>query len=75
MADSPHDLFDPKRLSDQEQSRLNNLTGLVEAGVDPYPARVKRTHTIMKARASMPTGQRMKRPRVTTPNPTGYRSP
>ncbi|NJN84897.1 MAG: lysine--tRNA ligase [Caldilineaceae bacterium] len=51
MADSPHDLFDPKRLSDQEQSRLNNLTGLVEAGVDPYPARVKRTHTIMKARA------------------------
>lgn len=46
-----HPLFDPERLSDQEQSRLKNLQGLIEAGVDPYPARAKRTHTIAAARA------------------------
>ncbi|MEZ4870393.1 MAG: lysine--tRNA ligase [Caldilineaceae bacterium] len=51
MSDSPHDLFAPERLSDQEQARLQNLQTLLDAGVDPYPARVQRTHTIAAARS------------------------
>ncbi|MCS6827142.1 MAG: lysine--tRNA ligase [Caldilinea sp.] len=52
-----HPLFDPERLSDQEQSRLKNLQGLIEAGIDPYPARAKRTHTIAAARALYEQGK------------------
>ena len=52
-----HPLFDPERLSDQEQSRLKNLQGLIEAGVDPYPARAKRTHTIAAARTLYEQGK------------------
>jgi lysyl-tRNA synthetase class 2 len=44
-------MFDPANLTDQELSRLRNLEGLLEAGIDPYPARAKRTHTIAAARA------------------------
>ncbi|MBW7886365.1 MAG: lysine--tRNA ligase, partial [Caldilineaceae bacterium] len=44
-------MFDPENLTDQEISRLNNLDGLRAAGVEPYPARVRRTHTIAEARA------------------------
>ena len=44
-------LFDPENLSDQEQSRLQKLTALRERGIDPYPARVKRSHSIDAARA------------------------
>ena len=51
MTDSPLDLFDPKNLTDQEQARHSNLRGLIAAGIDPYPARVERTHTIAEARA------------------------
>ena len=51
MTDSPIDLFDPNHLSDQENARLTNLRGLVAAGIEPYPARVVRTHTIAQARA------------------------
>ncbi len=51
MTDSPLDLFDPKNLTDQEQARHANLRGLIAAGIDPYPARVERTHTIAEARA------------------------
>lgn len=51
MSESSHPLFDPARLTDQEQARLQNLQALVEAGIDPYPARVQRTHTIAAARA------------------------
>jgi len=43
-------LFDPNHLSDQEQARLNNLNALTEAGIEPYPARTQRTHTIADAR-------------------------
>ncbi len=43
-------LFAPERLNDQEQARISNLRGLVEAGIEPYPARVTRTHTIAQAR-------------------------
>ena len=43
-------MFDPANLSDQEASRLRNLEALVAAGIEPYPARVKRTHTIADAR-------------------------
>lgn len=50
MTDSPLDLFDPKNLTDQEQARLDNLRGLIDAGIEPYPARVTRTHTIAEAR-------------------------
>lgn len=45
-----HPMFDPANLTDQELSRLKNLEGLLEAGVDPYPARAQRTHTIAAAR-------------------------
>ncbi len=51
MNDSPLERFDPARLTDQEQARLGNLQGLIAAGIDPYPARVQRTHTIADARA------------------------
>ena len=57
MTASAANLFDPEHLSDQEQARLNNLNALVEAGVDPYPARVKRTHTIAQARAYYESGE------------------
>jgi len=38
-----------ERLSEQEEQRRANLARLHEAGVDPYPARVKRTHTNAEA--------------------------
>jgi lysyl-tRNA synthetase class 2 len=44
-------MFDPANLTDQERSRLQKLRALQEAGIDAYPARVKRTHTIAQARA------------------------
>ncbi|RME55766.1 MAG: lysine--tRNA ligase [Caldilineae bacterium] len=47
----PRELFQPENLSDQEQSRLQKLEALRAAGIEPYPARVKRTHTIAAARA------------------------
>ena len=43
-------LFDPDDLSDQEQSRLQKLAALRARGIDPYPARVKRSHSIAAAR-------------------------
>lgn len=46
-----HPLFSEANLSDQERARLQNLAGLHEAGIEPYPARVRRTHTIAEARA------------------------
>lgn len=51
-----HPIFDPATLSDQEASRLRNLEELVAAGIDPYPARVKRTHSIAAARALFERG-------------------
>ncbi len=56
MTESASDLFAPENLTDQERARLQNLQGLVEAGIDPYPARVKRTHTIAEARALHESG-------------------
>ncbi len=50
MSDSHH-LFDPANLTDQEQARLQNLQTLIDAGIEPYPARVARTHTIAAVRA------------------------
>ncbi|MFN8443602.1 MAG: lysine--tRNA ligase [Caldilineaceae bacterium] len=47
-----HPLFDPANLTDQEQERIKKLQGLVEAGIDPYPPRARRTHTIAQARAA-----------------------
>ena len=47
-------MFDPDSLTDQEQARLNNLERLREAGIEAYPARVQRTHTIAEARALFP---------------------
>ncbi len=46
-----HAFFAPENLNDQEQARMNSLHSLVAAGIDPYPARVTRTHTIAEARA------------------------
>lgn len=51
MSESTHPMFDPANLTDQERSRLKNLEGLIEAGIEPYPARARRTHTIAAARA------------------------
>lgn len=51
MIEPIHPMFDPANLSDQEGSRLRNLAGLRAAGIEPYPARVQRTHTIAAARA------------------------
>lgn len=48
-ADSP---FDLNNLTDQEQGRLEKLAALKEAGINPYPARVERTHSIAAARAA-----------------------
>ena len=56
MSESPHSLFDPTQLTDQEQARLQNLQALRAAGIDPYPARVQRTHTIAQVRELHTTG-------------------
>jgi lysyl-tRNA synthetase, class II len=53
----PHPRFDPANLTDQEQARLANLHKLAEAGIEPYPARVQRTHTIAAARNRYEAGQ------------------
>ena len=50
MTNSPLDLFEPGNLTDQERARHENLAGLIAAGIDPYPARVTRTHTIAAVR-------------------------
>lgn len=39
-----------ERLSDQEQYRREKLTKLREKGIDPYPPRVRRSHTTEEAR-------------------------
>jgi lysyl-tRNA synthetase class 2 len=46
-----HPLFDRSQLGDQENARLDNLQALRAAGIDPYPARVERSHSIAQARA------------------------
>ena len=52
-----HPMFDPANLGDQEAARLANLHSLVQAGVQPYPARVRRTHTVAEARTLYDDGQ------------------
>ncbi len=47
----PHNLFAPENLTDQEESRLQKLAGLRDAGIEPYPARTRRTQTIADVRA------------------------
>lgn len=44
-------------LLDQEIARRTKLESLRAAGIDPYPARVNRTHTIAQARAAYETGE------------------
>ncbi len=56
-ANVEHPLFAPENLSDQEQARLRNLQGLIDAGIAPYPARVQRSHTIAQARALYERGE------------------
>jgi lysyl-tRNA synthetase, class II len=46
----PQHLFALDNLSDQEQSRLQKVDELRRAGIEPYPARVERTHTIAQVR-------------------------
>lgn len=48
----PKALFAPENLGDQEAARLQKLNTLMDAGIDPYPARAERTHTIAQARAA-----------------------
>jgi lysyl-tRNA synthetase, class II len=56
VTDTAHPLFDPAHLTDQEQARLKNLQKLTAAGIDPYPARVRRTHTVAEARTAYEQG-------------------
>jgi lysyl-tRNA synthetase class 2 len=57
VTDTTHPRFDPAQLTDQEQARLRNLAQLREAGIEPFPARVRRTHTIAEARALFEQGE------------------
>jgi lysyl-tRNA synthetase class 2 len=41
-----------EQLTDQEQQRRSKLERLRQAGIDPYPARTKRTHTAAQAIAA-----------------------
>jgi len=50
-------MFDPANLSDQEQARVNNRRGLIEANIDPFPSRVARTHTVAEARDLYDAGE------------------
>jgi len=43
--------------SDHRTQRLGKLTRLRENGIDPYPARVKRSHTVSEARESFPSAE------------------
>jgi lysyl-tRNA synthetase, class II len=52
-----HPIFDPANLSDQENARLETLRNLQRAGIDPYPARARRTHTVAQARDLYNSGQ------------------
>ena len=54
---NPTDLFNPETMNDQELARYEKLQALIAAGIDPYPARVERTHTIAAARALYESGQ------------------
>ncbi|MEZ4718531.1 MAG: lysine--tRNA ligase [Caldilineaceae bacterium] len=56
MTESASAMFAPENLTDQERARLNNLQALRDAGIDPYPARVKRSHAIAAARALYEAG-------------------
>ena len=44
-------------MGDQEVARYEKLQALIAAGIDPYPARTIRTHTIAEARALYESGQ------------------
>ncbi|HMN27517.1 MAG TPA: lysine--tRNA ligase [Caldilineaceae bacterium] len=57
MTETSHPRFDSANLSDQEQARLHHLQQLRAAGIDPFPARVQRTHTIAQARALYEGGE------------------
>ena len=50
-AESP---FAPAHLTDQERGRLEKRAALQAAGIDPYPPRVQRTHTVAEARGLEP---------------------
>ena len=56
MNEQSHPMFDPANLTDQELSRLRNLEGLIAAGIDPYPARARRTHTTAAVRDLFESG-------------------
>lgn len=56
MTESASGMFAPENLTDQERARLHNLQALRDAGIDPYPARAKRTHSIAAARALYEAG-------------------
>ena len=43
-------------LLDQERARREKLARLLEAGINPYPPRVERTHTIAQALAAYDEG-------------------
>ncbi len=51
------DPLSEQELLDQERVRREKLTRLREAGIDPYPPRVERTHSIAQARALYEQGE------------------
>jgi lysyl-tRNA synthetase class 2 len=56
VTESASGMFAPENLTDQERARLHNLQALRDAGIEPYPARAKRTHSIAAARALYEAG-------------------
>jgi lysyl-tRNA synthetase class 2 len=55
-----------ERLTDQEQQRRLKLARLREAGIEPYPARAKRTHTTAQAIAALEAASEADEPVVVT---------
>ena len=57
MTQNPQKPPTEQDLLDQEKARREKLARLQEAGVDPYPPRVQRTHSIAQARAAYEQGE------------------
>jgi lysyl-tRNA synthetase, class II len=54
-----------EELTDQEQQRRLKLERLYQAGIDPYPARAERTHTVAQASAALAGSAQGAEPAVT----------
>jgi len=57
MPKNPPSPLTEQELLDQERVRREKLARLQESGIDPYPPRVERTHTIAQALAAYEAGE------------------